>query len=60
MASLQTKTMVTKYIMSYYSSPMKRWRADMSLSSLAEWALTPFSVQSKKNGRSGQGTRGVP
>ena len=40
--------MVTKYIMSYYSSPMKRCKADMILSSLAEGALTPFVAQSKK------------
>lgn len=53
MASLQTKTMVTKYIMSYYSSSMKRCKADMILSSLAEGALTPFIAQSKKNGRFG-------
>lgn len=36
-----------------YSLLTKRWRADMSLSSLAEGALTPFIAESKKNGRLG-------
>lgn len=37
----------------HYSSPMKRCKADMILSSLAEGAFTPFIAQSKKNGRLG-------
>ena len=37
----------------HYSSPMKRCKADMILSSLAEGALTPFIAQAKKNGRFG-------
>lgn len=39
--------------MKHYPSPMKRCKADMSLSSLAEGALTPFIAQSKKNERFG-------